>query len=188
MSNSLWPHGLQHSRLLCPPLSPRVYSNSCPLSWSCYLTISSSATPFSFWLQTFPASGSFLMTQFFKSGGQSIGASASVLPMNLRDWFPFSLTGWISLLSKGFSRVYSSTTVWKAWVLWCSAIFMIQLSHMYRTTGKTIALTMQTFVSKVMSAFFNMLSRSVIVFLPRSKHLLISWLHHNRNEFFPHEE
>ena len=161
---------------------------SCPLSQWCHPTISSSIAPFSSCLQSFPASESFPMSQLFASDGQSIGASASVLPMNLRDWFPFSLTGWISLLSKGFSRVYSSTTVWKAWVLWCSAIFMIQLSHMYRTTGKTIALTMQTFVSKVMSAFFNMLSRSVIVFLPRSKHLLISWLHHNRNEFFPHEE
>ena len=97
MSDSLWPHGLQHDRLPCPSLSPGVCSNSCPLSWWCYLTISSSATLFSFCLQSFPASGSFTMSQLFTSGGQSIGASASVLPMNIQNWFPLGLTGLIIL-------------------------------------------------------------------------------------------
>ena len=107
-------HGLQHTRLLCLPLSPRVCSNSCPLSQWCHLTTSSSATLFSFHLQSFPASGSFPMSQLFISGGQSIGASASgsILPMNIQDWFPLGLTGLI-LLSKGPSRVFSSTTVQK---------------------------------------------------------------------------
>ena len=112
LSNSLWPHGLQHTRLCCPSLSPRVSSNSCPLSQWCYLTISSSAALFSFCLQSFPASGSFPMGQLFTSGGQSIGASASVLPMDIHGWFPLGLTGLISLQSKGLARAYS-TTIWK---------------------------------------------------------------------------
>ena len=115
MSNSLWPHGLQHARLLCPSLSPGVCPNSCPLSQRCCLTISSSANPFSFCLQSFPASGSFPMSRFFTSGGPSIGASAStsVFPMNIQHWFPLGLTGLIFLLSKGFSRVFSSNIVQK---------------------------------------------------------------------------
>ena len=102
VSNSLRPHGLQHTRLLCPPPTPRAYSNSCPLSQWCHPTISSSVIPFSFCLQSFPASGSFQMNQFFSSGGQNIGVSASalVLPMNIQDWFPLGLTGWISLPEK----------------------------------------------------------------------------------------
>ena len=114
MSNSLRPHGLQHARPPYPSPTPRVYSNSCPLSWWCHPTISSSVIPFSC-LQSFPASGSFQMSQFFTSGGQSTGlsASASVLPMNIQDWFPLGLTGWISLQSKGLSRVFSNTTVQK---------------------------------------------------------------------------
>ena len=137
---------------------------------------SSSAAPFSSCLQSFPASWSFPMSQFFKLGGQSIGvsASASVLPMNTQDWFPLGLTGWISLQSKGLSRVFSNSS--KASILWHSAFFLVQLSHPYMTTGKTIALTRRTFVGKVMSLLFNMLSRFIIAFLPRSKHLLISWL------------
>ena len=113
VSNSLWPHGLQHTRLPCPSPTPGAYSNSCPLSWWCYPTISSSVVPFSSCLQSFPASGSFPMSQFFASGGISIGvsASASVLPMNIQDWFPLGWTGWISLQSKGLSRVFSNTTV-----------------------------------------------------------------------------
>ena len=101
-------HGLQHARPPCPSPTPGVYSNSCPLSWSCHPTISSSVIPFSR-LQFFPASGSFQMSQFFASGSQSIGASgaASVLPMNIQDWFPLGWTGWISLLSKGVSRVFN---------------------------------------------------------------------------------
>ena len=133
--------------------------------------------PFSSCLQSSPASGSFPMSQFFASGGQSIGvsASASVLPMNIQDWFPLGWTGWISLQSKGLSRVLQHHSS-KASILQCSAFFMVQLSHLHMTTGKTIALTRQTFVSKVMSLFFNMLFRLVIAFLPRSKQLLISWL------------
>ena len=113
VSDSLWPHGLQHTRLPCPSLPPGVCSNSCPVSQWCYLTISSSATPFSFCLQSFPALGSFQMSQLFTSGGQSIGASALVLPMNIQGWFLLELTGLISLQSKELSRVFSSTTIWK---------------------------------------------------------------------------
>ena len=115
MSDSLRPHGLQHTRLPCPSLSPRICSNSCPLSWWGYLMISSSAAPFSSCPQSFPASGSFPMSWLLASCGESIGASASatVLPMNIQDWFPLGWTGWISLLSKGLSRVFSSTTIWK---------------------------------------------------------------------------
>ena len=177
MSDSLRPHGLQHARLPCPSPSPGVCSNSQPLSWWCHPSISSSVTPF-FCLQSFPASASFLMNWLFPSGSQSIGASASVLVLtrNIQGWFPSGLTGLISLPSKGLSRVYSSTTVVKASVLQCSAFFIVQLSHLYTTTGKTIVLTRRTFVGKVISLLFNMLSRLVIAFLPRSKHLLISWL------------
>ena len=113
--------------------------------WWCHPTISSSVGPFSSCLQSFPASGSFQMSHFFTSGGQSIIASASVLPMNIQDWFPLGWTSWISLLSKGLSRVFSNTSS-KASILCCSAIFTVQLSHPYMTTGKTIALTRQTFV------------------------------------------
>ena len=115
VSNSLRPHGLQHARPSCPSLSPGVCSNSYPLGWWCYLTISSFAALFSFRLQSFPASGSFPMSQLFTSGGQSIGASASasVLPMNIQDWYPVGLTGLISLQSKGLTRVFSSTTIQK---------------------------------------------------------------------------
>ena len=107
--------GLQHARLHCCPVSPRVCSMSCPLSWWCYLTISSSATHFSFCLQSFPASGSFSMSRLFALGDQSTGASTSmsVLLMNIQGWFPLGLTGLLSLLSKGLSRVFSSTTVKK---------------------------------------------------------------------------
>ena len=117
------------------------------------------------------------MSQFFPSGGQSIGVSASalVLPMNIQDWFPLGWTGWISLQSEGLSRVFSNTTVQKH-QFFGTAFFMVQLSHPYMTTGKTIVMTRWTFVGKVMSLIFNMLSRLVTVFLPRSKRLLISWL------------
>ena len=112
---SLPPHGQQHTRIPSPSLSPGVFSNSCPLSWWCHSTISSSVTPFSSCPQSFPAFGSFLISQLFASGGQSIGASASasVHPMNIQGWFPLGLTGWISLQSKGLSRVFSSTTARK---------------------------------------------------------------------------
>ena len=115
VSDSLWPHGLQHARPPCPSTTPRVYSNSCPLSRWCHPPISSSAVPFSSRLQSFAASRSFQMSQFFTSGGQSIGvsASASVLPMTIQDWFPLGWTGWISLQFKGLSRVFSNTRVQK---------------------------------------------------------------------------
>ena len=115
LSDSLWPHRLQHARPPYPSPTPRVDSNSCPLSWWCHPTISSSVIPFSSHLQSFPASGSFPVSQLFASGGQSIGvsASASVLPMNIQDWFALGWTGWISLLSKGLSRLFSSITVQK---------------------------------------------------------------------------
>ena len=105
--------GLQHARLPCPSAAPRACSNSCPSSLWCHPAISSSALPFSSCLQSFPASGSFPVSQLFASYGQSIGALASVLPMNIQDWFPLWLTGLISLQSKGFSRVFSNTTVQK---------------------------------------------------------------------------
>jgi len=115
MSDSLWPHGLQQARPPGPLPTPGIYSNPCPLSLWCHPTILSSVVLFSSHLQSFPASGSFQMTQFFTSGGQSIrdSASASVLPMNIQDWFPLGWTGWISLQSKGLSRVISNTTVQK---------------------------------------------------------------------------
>ena len=115
LCTTLRPHGLQHSRVPCPSPTPRAYSNSCPSHWWCHPTISSSVVPLSSHLQSFPASGSFPMSQLFTSGGQSIGfsASTSVLPVNIQDWFPLGWTGWMSLLSKGLSRVFSNTTVQK---------------------------------------------------------------------------
>ena len=115
MSDSLQPHEPQHARPPRPSPIPRACSNSCPLSQWCHPTISSSVIPFSSCLQSFPASGSFPMSQFFTSGGQNIGVSAStsVLPMNTQDWSPLGWTGWISLQSKGLSRVLSNTTVQK---------------------------------------------------------------------------
>ena len=175
---TLRPHESQHARPPCPSPTPRVHSNSSPSNQWCLPTIPSSVIPFSSCLKSFPASGSFQMSQLFKSGGQSIGvsASASVLPVNIQDWFPLGATGWICLQSKGLSRVFSNTTVQKHQIFQHSAFFIVQLSHPYMTAGKTIALTRRTFVGKVMSLLFNMLSRLVIAFLPRSKHLLISWL------------
>ena len=113
MSDSFWPHGLQHTRLPCPSLSPGVCPNSCLLIRWCHPTISSSVIPFSSCIQSFPISGSFQMSQLFESASHSIGAPASVLPVNIQGWFPSGLVGLISLLFKGFSRVFSSTTVWK---------------------------------------------------------------------------
>ena len=115
MSAFLQPYGLKHTRIPCPPPAPGAYSNSCPSSWWCQPTISFSAVPFSSGLQSFPASGSFPVSWFFISGDQSIrtSASASVFPMNIQDWFSLGWTGWISLKSKGLSRVFSSATVQK---------------------------------------------------------------------------
>ena len=150
VSSSLRPHGLQHARLPCPSPTSGVYSNPCPSSRWCHPTISSSVVPFSSCPQSFPASGFFQMSQLFALGGQIIGVSAStsVLPMNTQDWSPLGWTGWISLQSKGLSRVFSSTTVQKHQFFSAQLSFIVQLSHPYTTTGKTI-LTRWTFVSKV---------------------------------------
>ena len=149
VSDSLQPHGLQHARPPCPSPTPAVYSNSCPLSQWCHPAISSSVVPFSSCLQSFPASGFFQMNRHFASDSQSIvaSASASVLPMNIQDWFPLGCTGWISLQSKGLSRVFSNTAIQKHR---CSVFFIVQLSYPYMTSGKTIALTVGTFVGKEM--------------------------------------
>ena len=152
----------------CPSPTPGTCSNSCPSSWWCHPTISSSGVPFSY-LQSFPASGSFPVSQFFPSGSQSI--KTSVLPMSIQDWFPLGWTGWISLQSKGLTSLQHHSS--KASILWCSAFFIVQLSLSYMTTGKTTALTRRTFVGKVTSLLLNMLSRLVIAFLPRSKR--ITW-------------
>ena len=242
MSDSLRPHGLQHTRPPCPPLIPRVvssprlmsielvmpsnhlvfcwplfllslflpsiwsvqslscvplfaipwtapcqaslsitnsrsYSNSCLLSQWCHTTILSSVIPFCSHLQSFLASGSLPRSQFFASGGKSIGvsASASVLPMNIQDWFPLGWTGWISLQSKGLSRIFFNTTVQKHQFFGAQLSLESNCHNPCMTTGKTIALTSRTFVCN-MSLFFNMLSKLIIVLLPRSKHVLISWL------------
>ena len=114
-SDSLWPHGLQQARLPCPSPTLGAYSNSCPSRQWCHPTISSSVVPFSLCFSSFPASGSFPISQFFASDDQSTGVSAStsVLQMNIQDWFPLGLTGWVSLQSKGLSRVFSTSTVQK---------------------------------------------------------------------------
>ena len=159
MSNSLRPHESQHTRPPCPSPAPGVYPNSCPSSRWCHPAISSSVVPFSSCPQSLQASGSFPMSQLFACGGQSIGvsASASVLSMNTQDWSPLGWTGWISLQSKGLSRVFSNTTVQKH-QFFSTQLSLVQLSHPYMTTGKTIALTRRTFVGKVMSLLFNMLT------------------------------
>ena len=177
-SNSLWPHGQQHARSPCPSPIPRVYSNSCPLSPWCHPTISFSVIPFSSCPQSFPASGSFPMSLFFKSCGESIGISASASsPSNEYSGLISFRMDWFDLLAvqgtlKSLLQCHSS----KASILQCSAFFIVQLSYPYITTGKTIALRRWIFVDKLMSLLFNILSRLVITFLPRSKHLLISWL------------
>ena len=174
-TNSLQSRELQPSKLPSPSPSPGACSNSWPLSRWRHPSISSSVVPFSC-PQSFPASGSFQMSQFFASGGQIIrgSASASVLPMNTQDSFPLGCTSLISLQSKGLSEVFSNTTVQK------HQFFGDQLSlwpnhYIHMTTGKTIAFTRWTFVGKVMSLLFNMLYRLVTTFLPKSKCLLILW-------------
>ena len=155
MSDSLQSHGLQQIRPPCPSPTSGAYLNSCPSSWWCHQTISSSAVPFSYHFQSFLASGSFPMSQFFTSGGQSIGvsASASVLPMNIQDWLTLGFTGLISFQYKQLSRVFSNTTVQKD-QFFGAQLFIVQHSHPYMTTGKTIALTRWSFVGKVMSQLF----------------------------------
>ena len=152
------------------------HAQTCPLSWWCQSN-HSSAVHFSC-LQSFPPSRSFPMSWFFTSVSQSTGASiwSSVLPMNIQDWFPLGWTGLGSLQSRGLKSLLQHHSS-KASILRHSAFFMVQLSHLYMTTAKTMALTIQSLVCKVMSLFFNMLSRFVIVFLPKSKHLLFIYFY-----------
>ena len=175
MSDSLEPHGLQHARPPCPSPTPGVYSNSCPLRWWCHPTISSSVIPFSSRLPSIMvcSSESVLHIRWPKYWSLSFSISPSNEYLGLisfsMDWLDFlAVRGTLKSLLQHHSS--------KASILWHSAFLIVQFSHLYMTTGKTIALTRQTFVSKVMSLFFNMLSRLVIIFLPRSKCLLISWL------------
>ena len=178
MSDSLRPHELQHARPPCPSPTPGLHPNSRPSSRWCHPAISSSVVPFSSCPQSLPASESFPMSQLFSCGGQSIGVSvlASVLPKNNQGRPPLEWTGWNLLVVQGTLKSLLQHHSSKPSILRCSAFFTVQLSHSYMTTGKTIALTRRTFVGKVMSLLLNMLSRLVITFLPRSKHLLISWL------------
>ena len=167
MSDSLRPHGLQHARTPCPSPTPKVYPNPCPLSRWCNPTISSSVISFPSHLQSFPASGSFQMSQFFASGGQSF--SFNISSSNEYSGLISFRMNWLDLLAlqgtlKGLLQYHSS----KASILQHSAFFIVQLSHPYMTIGKTIALTRWTFVGKVMSLLFNMLSRLDITFFPRS--------------------
>ena len=162
MSDSLRPHEWQHTRPSCPSPTPGVYSNSCPPTQWCHPAISSSVVPFSSCPQSLPASGSFPMSQLFTWGDQSIGvsASASVFPMNIQDLSPSGWTDWLDLLAvqgtlKSLLQHHSS----KASLFWCSGFFTVQLSHPYTTTGKSKALTRWTFVGKIMSLLFNVLSR-----------------------------
>ena len=155
MSNSLRPHGLQHARPPCPSPTPEVYSNSCSLSWWCHPTTSFSAVPFSSRLQSFPASGSFLVSQFFTSHGQSIGVSAStsILPWIFRtDWLEDVLVG--SPCSPRDSQESSPTPQFKSIN---SSVLSFHSPTPYTMTGKNMALTRQTFVGKVISLLFNML-------------------------------
>ena len=156
MSDSLRPHGLQHARLPCSSSTPRVYSNSCPSSQWCHPTISSPVVPFSFCLQSFSALGSFLVSQFFTSGGPKYCSfNFSISPSNEYSGLISFRMDWMDLLAvqgtlKSLLQHHSS----KASILWCLAFFIVQLSHPYMTTRKTIALTRWTFIGKVMSLFF----------------------------------
>ena len=176
MSNSLQPRGLQQARFPCPSPTHRGCWNSCPWSRWCHSAILSSVIPFFSCPWSFPASGSFQMSQFFTSGGQSI-VCFSITPSNEYSGLISFRIDWLDLLAvRGTLKSLSPHHSSKASILQCPAFFIVQLSHPYMTTGKNIALTRWTFVGNVMSLLFNMLSRLVIVFLPRSKCLLISWL------------
>ena len=177
VSDSLWPNELQHARPPCRLPTPGVHPNSCPLSQWCQPIISSFVVPFSSCTQSFPASGSFQMSQPFTWSGQGIGVSAStsVLPITARTDLLWDGLLW-DLAVQGTLKSLLQHHNSKTSILQLSAFFIVQISHPYMTTGKTIALSRLTFVDKVMSLLFNMLSRLVITFLSRSKRLLISWL------------
>ena len=186
MSDSLWAHELQYARVCCPSPTPRACSNWCPLSRWCHPTISSSVIPFSFCLHSFPVSGSFPKSQLFASGNQSIGAStsSSFHPMDIQGWFSLGLTSLISFQSKGLSRVFSSATIQR------HHFFSVQPSlwsnsHIYTWL---YSFGFMNFVDKLMSLLFNMLSRFAIVFLPRRKHILISWLRTVHSDFGAQEK
>ena len=170
-------HELQHTRLPCSSLSLWLCSNSCPLRQPCHPTISS-CSPLLLLPSIFPASESFLIFWLFASCAQSIGTSTSTLifPMNIQDWFPLRWTGLISFVVQGTFKSLLWHHSLKASVLQCSLVFMIHLSHPCVTSGKAINLTIWTIVGKVMFLLFNTLCRLIIVFLPRRKRLLISWL------------
>ena len=178
MSDSLWPHGLQHARTPCPSPTPWAYSNSRPLSQWCLPTISSPFVPFSSCPQSFPASGVFSNESALHIRWPKCWSfSFNISPYNEHSGLISFRIDWFDLLAvqenlKSLLQHHSS----KASILQCSAFVIGQLSHPYRTTGKTITFNRQTFVGKVMSLLFNMLSRFLIAFLPKSKHLLISWL------------
>ena len=175
LSDSLWPHGLQHARLPFPSLSPRAYTNPCPLSWWCHPTISFSVIPFSSCPQSLSVFSNELALhiRWPKYWGFSFTISPSSEYTGL---ISFGIDCLISLLSRELSRVFSSTTVQKHQFVGChSAFFMVQISHLYMTSGKIIALTIWAFVSKAVSLLFNTFSRFVITFFPRNKHLGISY-------------
>ena len=171
MSDSLRPHELRHARPPCPSQTPRVHSDSRPSSQWCHLAISSSVVPFSSCLQSLPASESFPVSQLFPWGGQSTSFSFSIIPSKEHPGLISFRTDWLDLLAvQETLRHLLQHRSSKASILRRSAFFTGQLSHPYMTTGKTIALTRWTFVGKVMSLLFNILSRLVITLLPRSKH------------------
>ena len=175
MSNSLWPHGLQQARLLYPSPTPGAYSNSCPLSWWCHPTTSSSVIPFSSCRQFFPVSGVSIKESILHIRWPKYWSfSFHISPSNEYSGLISFWMDWLYVLAvqgtlKSLLQHHSS----KASILWCSVFFIVQLSHPCMTTGKTIALTKQTFVGKAMSLLFNVLSRLVITFLPRRKHFSI---------------
>ena len=166
MSDPLWSHGRQQARLLFPLLSPGVCLNSHPLSQWCYPTISSSVTPFSFLPSIFPSSRVFSDESAVHIRWPKYWSLIFSISPSDEGWFPLGWTGLISLLFKWLSSLLQHHSL-KTSILQCSAFFMAQLSHPYMTTGKTIVLTIWTFVSKVRSLLFNTLSRFVITFLPR---------------------
>ena len=172
----LRPHWSQHTRLPCPSPTPRACSHSCPSHWWGHPNISSSVVPFPSCLQSFPESESFPMSQFVR-WPKYWSFSFSIRPSIEYSGLISFRMDWLDLLAvQGTLKSLLQHHSWKISIVWCSAFFIVQLSHPYMTTGKTIALTRQTFVNKVMSQIFNMLSSLVITFLPRSKCLLISWL------------
>ena len=195
MSNSLRPKGLCHARLICPSPMPRTYSNSCPLTQWCHPTTSTFVIPFSSLLKSLSASGFFF---FFFSPNESVlcirwpmywSFSFSMSPSNeYSELISFRMDCLDFLEVRGTLKSLLQNHSSKASILWCSAFFMVQFSHPYMMTGKTIPLSRWILAGKVMSLFFNMLSRLVLVFLPRSKSLLISWLQSSSANFGAQEK